>query len=148
MHLYHGTLDAKKYRFEAFCHFGTRTAAVERIARRLLDGYQGEPVILKLRFKFEEKQILKIEDDWGSNQPIAVARALKDYFKGKDSEKYSIFEGIRCDLITAKAAGQEFRQMGWDQLSKTLQKIGICVIGYRNVVEDVGAYSYCVVEPT
>ncbi|MCM8743442.1 hypothetical protein [Pseudomonas koreensis] len=148
MYLYHGTLGAKKHRFEAFCHFGTRAAAVERIARRLIDGHQGDPVILKLRFKFDEGQVLKIEDDWGSNQPIAAARALKDYFKEKDSEKYSIFEEIRCDLVAAKVAGQEFRQKGWEQLSKALQKIGICAIGYRNMVEDAGGYSYCVVEPT
>lgn len=148
MHLYHGTLGAKKYRFEPFCHFGTRAAAVERIARRLLDGDKGQPVLLKLRFKLEEQQILRIDDDWGSNQPIAVARALKDYFKGRDSEKYAIFEKIRCDLIDLKAAGQEFRQIGWEQLSKGLQKIGIRAIAYRNVVEDAGASSYCVVEPT
>lgn len=148
MHLYHGTLGGKRYRFEAFCHFGTRTAALERIATRLLDGHQGEPVLLKLRFKFDEQQILRIDDDWGSNQPIAAARALKDYFNGRDSVKYAIFEKIRCDLIVAKAARQEFHQTGTEQLSEALRKIGIRAIAYLNVAEDAGAYSYCVVEPT
>lgn len=148
MHLYHGTLGAKKYRFEPFCHFGTRTAAVERMARRLLDGDKGEPILLKLRFKFEEQQILRIDDDWGSNQPIALARALKDYFKERDSENYAIFEKIRGELFSLKAAGQEFRQIGWEQLRKALKKIGIRAIAYRNVVEDAGDYSYCIVEPT
>lgn len=147
MHLYHGTLGQKKYQFEPFSHFGTRDAAIERIARRLLDGATGEPIVMEVPFNFIEGEILKLSEDWGSNQPIALARALKDHFENVDCEKYRIFEEIRSDLIRAKSKHEEFHENGWRRIGGALTDMGISAIQYPNQVEAVGSVSYCIVPP-
>jgi hypothetical protein len=148
IHLYHGTLGKKRYRFEAFCHFGTRKAALERIGRRLRDGDEGIPLILKLCFCFEKNEILTIKEDWGSNQPIALARAMKDYFKPIDDKAYETFEGIRSDLFQRKSNHEEFKKIGFKMLRQAFDNMGIKAIQYPNSVEHKGSYSFAVVSPT
>lgn len=145
MHLYHGTLGPKKCTFEQFSHFGTRDAAIERIARRLLEGAYEEPIVMQVELLFNEEEILKLSEDWGSNQPIALARALKDHFENVDYEKHRIFEEIRTDLIRAKSSGKEFRENGWERIGKVLGDMRISAIQYPNQVEAVGSVSYCVI---
>lgn len=148
MHLYHGTLGPKKYQFVPFSHFGTRTAAVERIARRILEGGEGDPVVLKLSFHFNEGEILKLSEDWGSNQPISLARALKDHFENVDSDEYEIFEKIRLELTSRKSNVEEFHEYGWERLGSALTAMRISAIQYPNAVEAPDSFSYCVVPRT
>ncbi len=148
MYLYHGTLGAKRYRFDAFSHFGTYQAAVERIARRVIDGHTGRPLVLKIPFRLGSNRVLHVAEDWGSNQPISLACALKNHFETAEPEKYEIFEGIRGRLVRAKYAGEDFLTQGWTELNSELDKLGIEAIAYPNRVEDRGSTSYCVVKKT
>lgn len=148
MHLYHGMLEAKKLRFGAFSHFGTYKAAVDRIGRRLFDGHTGDPLILKICFRFKPGSVLHLSGDWGSNQPIAMANALKKHFEHIDQTRSQIFEEIRSDLIDRKLASQEFMSVGWLQLSNALGPLGITAVTYPNAVEDRGSSSYCVIPET
>lgn len=148
MYLYHGMLEAKKQRFGAFSHFGTYKAAVDRIGRRLFDGHTGDPLILKICFRFKPGSVLHLSGDWGSNQPIAMAYALKKHFEHNDQTRSKIFEEIRRELIDRKLARQEFMNVGWQQLSNVLGQLGITAVTYPNAVEDCGSTSYCVIPET
>lgn len=148
MHLYHGTLEPKRYRHEAFCHFGTRNAALERIARRLHEGDRGTPKILKVPFNFKEVEILQISEDWGSNQPISLARVMKDHFEKKDKNAYEKFENIRTQLIQNKADGENYREKGVNMLLNAFEHMNIKAIQYPNSVEHTGEDSFCIIFPT
>lgn len=151
MRYYHGTFNCNIHSFYPFSHFGTLKSAFDVVRLKITEeGIKEKPYLFEVIINVEEKEILTLDDDWGTPRPTGLAITLKNFYykKNKDGNEYKNFS----DLFT------RLRDMGKSNdpgvikeqsiaLQKNLLDRGIKVIKYQNKVEDVGADSLCVVDP-
>lgn len=137
-----------------FFHFGTRQAAIERLAKIIhYEGAKGTPKIVEFEHPFAQDEILQLTQDWRTNGPIELALALERYYKVEAPATSQRFELIRARFLDAKADPSgysdvaELKNNAAEQLASTIDDLGIRCISYPNDVEDKGGISYCSVTP-
>lgn len=171
--LYHGTSYPGGIKhFWPNSHFGSKSASIDAIASKWIDGAMAihselprsliveadqSRRIIEVELIYDASQCLETEIDWGNPNTIALSNLLRkipgfeELFNPIWDDLFAFKNRLGYD-VSREQRTAALRSRGEPLVAKALEEKGLKVIKYRNVVEGKSIdgdyeYSYCVFEP-